>query len=222
MTSAFAIRCLASWSPARPGSPAAICSICWRATARTSSPGIAPERRVRSDSERRRWEAVDLLDRRAVRDGDSARSGRPPCITAPAPRTSAGRGIDRRPTFAVNVPRHASPARGACARGPRIAACWCRARRWSTAPAAERADRGASARAGQPLRPEQAGAGNARRCVVSDGWPRRSRSRARSITSARGRIRRLRPPASRDRSPRSKPAGASRRSSSATSTRGAK
>ena len=76
-----------------------------RATApRPSSRGTGPAARRRATRRRRtRWEAVDLLDRDAVRDGDRARRARPSCTTAPAPRTSAARGIAPSRTFAINV-----------------------------------------------------------------------------------------------------------------------
>ena len=151
-------------SPARPASPAAI------SLERLLDAGAAVARLVESRERRppsrgrpaSRWDAVDLLDARRVARRASARSAVRRSITAPASPTSADPG--RRPARALQRerPRHAPPARGVRARGPRRAACSSPAPRWSTGRPRPRITEDAPIGAGQPVRRQQAGAGDAR------------------------------------------------------------
>ena len=151
---------------------------------------------------------------------DRATAARGSSITAPARPTSAGPGTAPKRHSPTNVRGTHHLLDGACigpARDARVLDSELGAR---LSAGRRAADRRSSARAGQPVRLEQARAGTAS-AVIPLGTRCRSPSRGRSTTSVRGRIPRSPRPASRGRLPRSRRGGSRPRSSSATSTRGA-
>ena len=102
----------------------------------------------------------------------------------------AGRGIAPRETLEVNVlgTHHLLDAlAGARARSR---ASWSPVRRWSTGPRTARSPRIDAVGPGEPLRPQQAGAGDDGAARGRGARPAGARSRDRSTTSARGRTRR--------------------------------
>ena len=192
------------------------------ATAPTSSRGTA--RAAPPPATRRpaiTWEAVDLLDRGGRARRDRARCGRRPCTTAPARRTSGGRGTTPSRRFADQRARHASPARSAA-----------RARRSTRASLIPELGDGLRGRRPRrsteddPLVPaspygaEQAGAGDARRAARTRRRAGHHRARVQPLRPAAGSVvRRVRLRAAHRRH-RSGTLGAGDRRS-ATSTRGA-
>ena len=197
-----------------------------QSSARSARAGDRDDRRVASARRtppravpRRDGRRSISLDRAAVARAIDAAARRRSSITAPAPRTSAARGTHRadlrgqRPRHAPSA-RRAASAHGVDARvlDPELGAGLCAVR-------PSRSTKTHPLVPVEPVRLEQAGAGNARRADERPTCPWRSRGR--SIISARGRIRISRRRASRGGSPTSSAAGGRRRSRSATSTRAA-
>ena len=157
-----ALMALPSWSPARRDSSAATCSSCSSATREIVAwqrPGTEPPRRAAS-----RWiGTVELHDREAVAARGRRRAAPGDLSPGRRRRTSASRGQHIRETFAGNVAGDASPVRCDAARGV------CKPRVLVTSSAivyapVDRADhRTGRALPEQPLRHQQARAGDARR-----------------------------------------------------------
>ena len=120
------------------------------------------------------WEPVDLLDRASVHAAARSPQAVAGRTTAPGAAHVGRSWQTTEATFAVNVRGTHHLLDGAAAeRSPRRASWWSSSA-MVYAPRIEAADRGRSARAGEPLRPQQAGAGDGRARPIPTARPRRS------------------------------------------------